>query len=163
MQLLDFSNDNLEIDKEYWKELMNDNNEYNDFIFDDDSNVNKISDADIQSDKEVENFNPDLHEWALCNNISHKAINEPLHLLLKYIPNCFLPRDARTLLHTPRTTNCISIAGGEYLHFGLLNVLNLLIEKYTHAKLAVDSSFYECRWSTNFKIFTILSLANFNI
>jgi len=58
---------------------MNDNNEYNDFIFDDDSNVNKISDADTQSDnEEVENFNPDLREWALCNNISHKAINELL-------------------------------------------------------------------------------------
>lgn len=27
MQLLDFSNDNLEIDQDYWEELMNDNNE----------------------------------------------------------------------------------------------------------------------------------------
>ncbi|XP_029676799.1 uncharacterized protein LOC115243742 [Formica exsecta] len=141
MQLLDFSSDNLEIDnKEYWKELMNDNNEYNDYIFDDDSNVNKISDTDTQSDNEdVESFSPDLREWALCNNISHKAISELLHLLLKYIPNCFLPKDARTLLHTPRTTNCVNIAGGEYLHFGLLNVLNLLMEKYIDAKLAVDS------------------------
>lgn len=117
MQLLDFSSDNLEIDnEEYWKELINDNNEYNDYIFDDDSNINKISDADTQSDNEkVENFSPDLREWALCTNISHKAINELLHLLLKYIPNCFLPKDARTLLRTPRTTNCVNIAGGEYL------------------------------------------------
>lgn len=140
MQLLDFSSDNLEKDEEYWKELMNDNNEYNDYIFDDDSNVNKIFDVDTQSDnKEIENFSPDLREWALCNNVSHKAINELLHLSLKYIPNCFLPKDARTLPHTPRTTNCISIAGGEYLHFGSFNLLNLLMEKYTDAKLAVDN------------------------
>lgn len=81
MQLLDFSSENLEREnKEYWEELLNDNNEC---IFYDDSNVNEIFDADIQSNnEEVENFSPDFYGWALCKIISHKALNEILYLLL---------------------------------------------------------------------------------
>jgi len=77
-----------------------------------------------------------------------------------------LPTDARTLLSTPRTTNCTSTAGGEYLHFGLSNVINLLMKNYTDAGLDVNNitfSFSKYRWFANIKIFISLSLANSNI
>lgn len=119
---------------------MNDNHEYYHYIFDDDddSNVNELLDANIQCNEELKNFTPDLCAWALRNNECHKSINELLQLLLKYT-NYSLPKDARTLLRTPRTTICTNIAGGEYLHFGLMSILNLLMEKYTNAGLVVNN------------------------
>lgn len=74
MQLLDFSSNNQENNNEkYWKELMNDNHEYYDCIFDNDLDVNEPSDADTQSDKELENFRPVLYDWALRNNAPLKC------------------------------------------------------------------------------------------
>ena len=54
----------------------------------------------------------DLANWALRNNITHKAINELLKIFLSYMPKCLLPKDARALLHTPRPTNCTEVQGG---------------------------------------------------
>jgi len=141
IQLLDFlSIENIEKDNdEYWEELMNENYEYYQCIFNETSDVNELSDANTQFDEKLQNFILDLHNWALHNNISQKAINELLKLLLRCIPNCSLPTDARTLLSTPRTTNCTSTAGGEYLHFGLSNVINLLMKNYTDAGLDVNN------------------------
>lgn len=137
MQLLDFQTHNIEENiEEYWEEIINDNHEYCHYIFDSDSN--ELPDENVQYNKELENFKLNLCYWALRNNKSHKSINELLQLLLKYT-NYSLPKDARTLLRTPHTINYRNIASGEYLHFGLLNVLNLLMKKYTNAELVVNN------------------------
>lgn len=59
-----------------------------------------------------ENLRMDLASWAVNNNITHKAMNELLQLLSSYAPTFHLPKDARTLLGTPRSINCENIQGG---------------------------------------------------
>lgn len=121
---------------------MIDSHDYYHYIFDndddDDPNVNELPEENVQCNEELDNFRPDLRDWAVRNNECHKSINELLQLLLKYT-NYSLPKDARTLLRTPRTTIYTNIAGGQYLHFGLVNVLYSLMEQYTKAGLLVNN------------------------
>lgn len=140
-QLLDHLNDSLDkYNKDYWEELLNNNDESRRYTYDY-INVNNLSDADTQYDdeKDIEDIIPHFHNWALQNNISHKAINELLQLISKYIKISLLPKDARTVLHTARTINYINIAGGSYVHFGLSNVLNSIMETYTNAQITVNN------------------------
>ncbi|XP_071579305.1 uncharacterized protein [Temnothorax nylanderi] len=107
-------------------------------------NFSDESDESIDDDvgdttSSFDTLKADLAQWALKYAIHHNAINELLHIILKYIPNCFLPRDARTLLCTPRKTNVVDLAGGEYLHFGLETVLNSLMREYKSTGLTVNN------------------------
>lgn len=53
--------------------------------------------------------------------ISHSAINQILHVLLPFHPS--LPRDARTILKTPRETAVTILENGQYSHIGLITGL----------------------------------------
>ncbi|XP_050518665.1 uncharacterized protein LOC126892889 [Diabrotica virgifera virgifera] len=70
-----------------------------------------------------------LSEWCCKHNIIHVAINDLLNILKPYHPE--LPRDARTLLHTPRKTILQPINSGHYIHFGLRNCLQKLLSQYS--------------------------------
>ncbi|XP_050706897.1 uncharacterized protein LOC126992284 [Eriocheir sinensis] len=68
-----------------------------------------------------------LAKWAVDFKISHNAINSLMEILLKYHPS--LPKDARTLLSTPRYYDIKQVAGGSYHYFG---VEALLVKVLSH-------------------------------
>lgn len=58
-----------------------------------------------------------LGKWAVKFQIPHNAVNSLLDILHDYHPN--IPKDARTLLKTPRHYDVKEISGGSYYHFGI--------------------------------------------
>lgn len=82
----------------------------------------------------------DLSDWALRHNITHKVIDNLLKLLTNNFPDCELPRSARTLLGTTRsTTKITTIQGGDYLHIGLEPALNSLVDAYSHVNPEINN------------------------
>jgi len=78
--------------------------------------------SETSTDKDVTE-NQSLHEklvsWTLENNITHKALSNLLKIIRPHVIEDNLPRDARTLMQTLRTTNVKKVFPGEYYHFGL--------------------------------------------
>lgn len=60
-----------------------------------------------------------IRVWAVRNNITHKAVNEILHLLRDWHPHENVPIDSRTLLQTPRSLTFISVGEGQMYYFGI--------------------------------------------
>jgi hypothetical protein len=91
------------------------------------SSTSEIHTADLNEgfdNSESENFFSDskspsifLRDFAIENNLTHTALSS----LLKYLKNTFpeLPKDARTLLKTPRKLKTYKVGYGHYIHFGL--------------------------------------------
>lgn len=69
-----------------------------------------------------EAFLHDIGTWAIDENVSHKSLHRLLQILRKHT-NYDLPKDPRTLLQTPQSTQIIQIEGGDYCHLGLEKVL----------------------------------------
>lgn len=74
-----------------------------------------------------------LAGWALKNNITHTAINELL-VILNPLRN-ELPKDARTLVHTPRKICTKIVEPGHYYHFGLEKCIVNLLQQCDFSKL----------------------------
>lgn len=70
-----------------------------------------------------------LSSWAINHNISHVAVSQLLGILRGQ--NLNVPKDARTLLKTPRKTgyDLKIVEPGVYYHFGFLSSLHILIDK----------------------------------
>ena len=82
--------------------------------------------------------------WALAFRITLVALNALL-LILKTIICVQIPKDARTLLGTPRFTIISQMDGGKYYHFGLERAVRSIIRDYkrrqkesTHVRLAIN-------------------------
>lgn len=80
----------------------------------------QFSDSDSDDGFEYD-FRQKLKEWAVRSNISHSHINSLLNILRVHFPS--LPKDARTLLQTPRKYEINEVAGGKYHHFGIVEGL----------------------------------------
>jgi len=83
------------------------------------------------SDESTSNLRDRLFLWVIQENITQKSVNS----LLQILHDCghdTLPRDARTLMHTPKyaTREIKKIAGGSYIHFGVVDGLLRSIAKY---------------------------------
>lgn len=121
-------------------------NDYNDLEREreDSSNYNSDSDPDDRIPTEHINFvnnfeftntNNDspnsiiswFQEWSIKNNITHVALNELISRIKPKYPE--LPKDARTLLGTPRKVNIDVVAPGHYYHFGLSNSIETLLSR----------------------------------
>ncbi|XP_071581912.1 uncharacterized protein [Temnothorax nylanderi] len=80
-----------------------------------------------------------LVEWALLHNVTHSALDNLLIRLNEYMDG--LPLRSKTILHTPRTLNILSLDNGSYTHIGigknLLKVLSDLNENVTET-LKID-------------------------
>lgn len=75
-------------------------------------------------------FKSELKNWALRNQISHKAINELLKLMKESLPiDLGLSTDARTLLGTPRNVVTRKVEPGVYSHRGLQSAVEELCRK----------------------------------
>ncbi|KAJ8030886.1 hypothetical protein HOLleu_27427 [Holothuria leucospilota] len=86
------------------------------------------------SDSGRDTFEEGIRDWA--NKFEMKA--NALDQLLKFLkdnghPN--LPTCSRTLLKTPREVNVKSVSDMEYFHFGLMFMLEKVLEKYPEAQL----------------------------
>ena len=81
-----------------------------------------VIDGSSGSDAEFSDSDTDLAEklpdWASTFSIPLTATSGLLGILKPYFPN--LPRDARSLLYTPRNVSLQTVEGGEYYHFGIL-------------------------------------------
>lgn len=64
-----------------------------------------------------------IQNWAIDNAITHIAVNELLSILREWLPHDQFPKNARTLLKTPRKVEIIDKAGGQYYYFGIRNHL----------------------------------------
>ncbi|XP_071575786.1 uncharacterized protein, partial [Temnothorax nylanderi] len=118
-------------------EILNDDNYESPSNFSDNESDNEPIDND--EDDTTDTLKADLSQWALKYAIHHKAINDLLPIISKYIPSCSLPRDARTLLKTPRKTNIVDLAGGQYVHFGLMPALHSIMQEIKNAELSIDN------------------------
>jgi len=78
--------------------------------------------TETSTDKNVtvnQSLQEKLVSWTLENNITHKALSDLLNIIKPHVIEDNLPRDARTLIQTLRTTNVKKVFPGEYYHFGL--------------------------------------------
>jgi len=78
-----------------------------------------------ESDEElnVADLSSDLPSWAAKHKCTREAINEMLGILIKH----GLPKDARTLMKTPRLFESKEKCGGQYKYFGIESGLTKLL------------------------------------
>jgi len=89
-----------------------------------DSSLSSSSESETNDD----NLMCSLVDWALQNNITHSAVDGLLSILQPLHPS--LPKDARTLLCTPRTIELKKFSdNGMYYHFGLSTAILKLYER----------------------------------
>ncbi|XP_064473787.1 uncharacterized protein LOC135388280 [Ornithodoros turicata] len=89
------------------------------------------SDANLESNStrslEVTTLAAQLALWAIQVRIPLQHLSSLLCILHQY--HSELPRDARTLLSTPRCTEVDSSCGGEYVYLGILSGIKRLIDR----------------------------------
>ena len=122
---MSFNNENIILDSDMEMEGCDINNS-NDFdpssiCYDFDNDTDTETDIEIDTD-----FPNEIRQWVLQYNIAHNAVSDLLKILQPHHPS--LPRDARTLMQTPRQCPVKNLkCGGQYTHvgleFGLVTVL----------------------------------------
>lgn len=84
-----------------------------------------------------------LRQWVNENNITHIAVKNLLKILPPFV-NQHLPKDPRTLLGTPKSTNILIIGSGTYSHLGveigLINQLKQIPTSLIPAVIYLDYS-----------------------
>lgn len=98
--------------------ILNDNDITTD-SFNDSNNSTSESDAEGAQASTDYTFMQGLAKWAVKSQISREYLNNLLCLLRKSGHFGFIPKDARTLLQTPKSVTAIRKCGGEYIYFGL--------------------------------------------
>lgn len=75
-----------------------------------------------------------LRRWALDNNVTHKSLTELLSWLSEKPHLNNLPKDARTLLNTPKSVTTKYMGTGCYYYFGLASGIVNRLKKYPDLK-----------------------------
>lgn len=70
-----------------------------------------------------------LASWAIENRCQRSAVNDLLSILREQ-GHTSLPKDARTLLETPRVFSPLTKCGGQYLYFGVSSGISHILSKY---------------------------------
>ncbi|KAK0145122.1 hypothetical protein N1851_015976 [Merluccius polli] len=88
--------------------------------------------SDTESESEEDDLLDELSKWAAEHRITHNAINSLLSVLGKHHPS--LPKDARTLLGTARSTSLkvCHRAGGQYYYFGVMESISDILHQHQH-------------------------------
>lgn len=100
-----------------------------------------INSLEMRSKKQKNTeFVDDIRQVFLNNifSVNNTVINDILTVLRKNTDALF-PRDARTLLQTPRTTAVTSMSGGQYYHRGLKTVVTEFICNYRKNNLDANA------------------------
>jgi len=71
-----------------------------------------------------------LQQWVLAYNIKKNSVNSLLKILRS--EGLDLPKDVRTLMHTPRSHDIISMDPGTYIHLGLKEMLLIILKFNTN-------------------------------
>ncbi|KAF0689181.1 Uncharacterized protein FWK35_00037435, partial [Aphis craccivora] len=79
-------------------------------------------------DTQDEDIEVVIAKWANRNNVCHSVLDDLLFSLSKFHYFKNLPKDSRTLLHTPVKTVLKNIKGGVYYHFGISNQIKYLMK-----------------------------------
>lgn len=87
------------------------------------------SDSEIDVEEYVKSFSFKLRKWAVNYNITLMALSFLLKLLQEQGFKS-LPKDARTLLQTPRTVEITRIGDGEYWYRSLKQKLTEICKKF---------------------------------
>lgn len=89
-----------------------------------------LDNSDEEMDMDTNKLDPlefcnEIRKWAVDFQIKHTALNALLLILKSHMPDNVLPKCARTLVQTPRSTVISSDErlGGKYWHYGLEKVL----------------------------------------
>lgn len=86
-------------------------------------------DSDTESEQ-CQTLQEGLAIWATKNKITRASLNELLSLLRQHGNS--LPKDARTLLKTPRQVFCNTKCGGQYTYFGLETSITRVLQNNAH-------------------------------
>ncbi len=133
-----------------------------------------ISDSDDvhqtthDSDEHIVNIPPlscQLASWATKNTIRREAVNELLEILRLHGSN--LPKDARTLLDTPREVSVVEKCGGQYSYCGIkAGIIQELAkypdfgDKHDHIDLIINIDGLPLFKSSNSQFWPILGCFN---
>lgn len=103
------------------------------------SNSSGENDCSSENDKNVQ-FVDSIRKWSInyVHTIPHNAINDVLQILIEHTDAPF-PKDARTLLKTPRSTEVHNMSNGQYCHYGLKQALSVFILDMIKKHINVDS------------------------
>lgn len=85
-----------------------------------------------------ETFIHNISKWAIEEKISHESLRRLLQILQTHT-NYTLPKDPRTLLQTPKSTEIIQIENGDYCHLGLEKALLKIIKERKKLNIALDN------------------------
>lgn len=124
------------------------------------------TDNDTQNSITDDSTQEELGRWAAQSNITRQARNQLLEILRKRRLN--LPKDAQTLLQTPRHVTVKEECGGQYSYFGIASTLQLILDAnkdfvenndFIELKINVDGiPLYK---SSNEQFWPILKFSNF--
>jgi len=108
---------------------VNSNDEHS---FESQNNISPETNFDINLENNLKSFCNDLQTFIIEHNVPHNTANKLLQILRKH-GHIELPNDVRVLLRTPRNASLHikSVAGGHYVHFGLLFSLEQSIKMYS--------------------------------
>jgi hypothetical protein len=100
--------------------------EYLDKVLSDLETDSNTSEVDSEEEEESQPFSAELASWATESHCTRANLNKLLVILRKQgLP---LPKDARTLLQTPRTVEALEKCGGQYVYFavetGILKIIS---------------------------------------
>jgi hypothetical protein len=94
--------------------------ECNEALFDENMNSDRleftVDNEDVSSELDIRDK---LANWSVKHNVTQVATTELLHILGKD-SDFDLPKDARTLLKTPRTAEIVAIGDGQFVYFGII-------------------------------------------
>ena len=102
------------------------------------SSESESSESVISHDERVDDidFQSQLKAWAIKSGCTRASLNDLLNILSKKHP--YLPKDSRTLLHTPRTVNYDQKCGGSYIYFGIEDGINTCLNILTNHFIPTD-------------------------
>lgn len=99
------------------------------------NNIYETTENIPYENKKNENFDSNLslqeslRRWALDYNISKRAINALLKILISF-GMCFLPNDSRTLLCTPRSIVMETVSNGKLWYNGIEKNLRMIFSNF---------------------------------
>ena len=108
------------------------------FLFDSDEDEYLASSDDESSNMDRLDFKHKLASWAADEEIPREKFNKLLAILREHPCHSDLPKDSRTLLHTPRKLQLLSLGGGTYYHFGVEKGIQSQLESVEEIPATVE-------------------------
>ena len=94
--------------------FQSDNDNDNEGFLADNYNNDNLEEIDFKN-----NFSAQFSKWCATSNCAREKLNELLGILRSSGGHSELPKDIRTLIHTPRDISSILKCGGEYIYSGI--------------------------------------------